>query len=70
MRSVIDLSHRLGCLVTAEGVEVQDVADWLVSAGCDQGQGYLWQRPALWTELDRSTDDLLVPSATTPKGLL
>ena len=37
-------------LVTAEGVETQAVADWLVDAGCDHAQGYLWLRPSPWTE--------------------
>jgi len=59
VRSVIDLGHRLGCVVTAEGVEMQDVADWLVAAGCDHGQGYLWLRPCLWTEVARA----LAPAA-------
>lgn len=49
--SLIDLGHSLGCLVTAEGVEWQDVADWLLGAGCDQAQGYLWLRPRSWTEV-------------------
>lgn len=51
VRSLIDLGHSLGCLVTAEGVEWQDVADWLVDAGCDNAQGYLWLRPRAWTEV-------------------
>ena len=51
-RSVIELGHRLGCAVTAEGVETQDVADWLAAAGCDHAQGYLWLRPAPWTDVD------------------
>ena len=51
VRSIIDLGHRLGCVVTAEGVERQDVADWLSDAGCDHGQGYLWLRPSPWTEV-------------------
>jgi EAL domain-containing protein (putative c-di-GMP-specific phosphodiesterase class I) len=51
VRSIIDLGHRLGCAVTAEGVETQDVADWLVAAGCDYGQGYLWARPAPWASV-------------------
>jgi diguanylate cyclase len=59
VRSIIDLGHRLGYLVTAEGVERQDVADWLVDAGCDFGQGYLWLRPSRWTEV------LAMPGATT-----
>ena len=45
VRSLIDLGHSLGCLVTAEGVEWQDVADWLAAAGCDHAQGFLWLRP-------------------------
>ena len=53
-RSVIDLGHSLGCLVTAEGVESQDVADWLVEAGCDHGQGFLWLRPSPWTQVARA----------------
>ena len=54
VRSVIDLGHRLGCLVTAEGVELQEVADWLEDAGCDHAQGYLWLRPSPWTEVARN----------------
>ena len=51
VRSLIDLGHSLGCLVTAEGVEWRDVADWLVDAGCDHAQGYLWLRPRSWPEI-------------------
>src|SRR5665811_646393 len=51
VRSLIDLGHSLGCSVSAEGVEWQDIADWLVDAGCDQAQGYLWLRPRSWTEV-------------------
>jgi EAL domain-containing protein (putative c-di-GMP-specific phosphodiesterase class I) len=51
VRSVIDLGHQLGCVVTAEGVESQDVAEWLAAAGCDHAQGFLWQRPVPWTEV-------------------
>ncbi|HEY5249047.1 MAG TPA: bifunctional diguanylate cyclase/phosphodiesterase, partial [Dermatophilaceae bacterium] len=54
VRSVIDLGHNLGCTVTAEGVEWQDVADWLAEAGCDHAQGYLWMRPCPWVEVARA----------------
>lgn len=53
VRSVVDLGHNLGCRVTAEGVESQDVARWLVEAGCDHAQGYLWLRPAPWRDVAR-----------------
>lgn len=51
VRSLIELGHGLGCLVTAEGVEWQEVADWLAEAGCDHAQGYLWLRPRAWPEV-------------------
>jgi len=43
--------------VTAEGVETQDVADWLVASSCDHAQGYLWLRPAPWTQIDDVAPD-------------
>jgi predicted signal transduction protein with EAL and GGDEF domain len=51
VQSVVDLAHGLGCYATAEGVESQETADWLVASGCDQAQGYLWARPAVWQAL-------------------
>jgi diguanylate cyclase len=53
--SLIALAHSLGCTVTAEGVESEDVADWLAAAGCDNGQGYYWLRPAPWTDIVGTT---------------
>ena len=43
--AMIKLSHDLGQLVVAEGVETAPVARLLASAGCDQVQGYLYARP-------------------------
>jgi diguanylate cyclase len=57
VRSVVDLGHSLGCVVTAQGVESQIVADVLVDAGCDQAQGYLWLRPGPWPEVARAVGD-------------
>lgn len=54
--AMIDISHRLGARVVAEGIEDARCADWLQSAGCDLGQGYFFQRPARWPDLaDRYT---------------
>ena len=49
--AIIDLGHRLGCEVTAEGVESADVAEWLAQQGCDHAQGFLWLRPRPWSEV-------------------
>ena len=43
--TMIKLSHDLGQLVVAEGVETAPVARLLADAGCDQVQGYLYARP-------------------------
>lgn len=43
--AIIDLAHKLGLAVTAEGVETQQQQDFLVSHGCDCLQGYMFSRP-------------------------
>jgi len=45
VRSIIDLSHNLGRIVLAEGVEDQATWDRLASLGCDRAQGYFIARP-------------------------
>ena len=42
---VIDLGHKLGLTVIAEGVETTDQAETLRKLGCDDAQGYLYSRP-------------------------
>ncbi|TXR57972.1 putative bifunctional diguanylate cyclase/phosphodiesterase [Quadrisphaera setariae] len=44
--SVVDLAHRLGLHVVAEGVEDPREVRVLRSLGCDTAQGYLYGRPA------------------------
>ncbi len=43
--AVIDLSHRLGLKVVAEGVETADALRLLANAGCDAAQGYFISKP-------------------------
>ncbi|GLR47999.1 EAL domain-containing protein [Sphingomonas astaxanthinifaciens] len=45
VRSVIDLAHGLGLLVTAEGVETVEQLAALRALGCDLVQGYLLAHP-------------------------
>ena len=44
-------------------MEWQDVADWLVDAGCDHAQGYLWLRPRAWTEVAQVFGDTTAVAA-------
>ncbi len=40
--AIIVMSHALGLIVVAEGVETSEQEDYLRSRGCDEAQGYLW----------------------------
>ncbi len=55
--ATIELAHRIGLTIVAEGVETQDVLDTLRGLGCDSVQGFLLHRPAPGHEV---TDTLLV----------
>ena len=43
--SIIALSHDLGYRVVVEGVEDEEVLDFVKAAGCDEVQGYFFGRP-------------------------
>lgn len=43
--TVIHLSHKLGCIVVAEGVEEEKQLDFLRKEKCDLIQGYYYSRP-------------------------
>ena len=45
VRSVVALARSLGLTVTAEGIETQDQLEAVRTLACDEGQGYLFQRP-------------------------
>jgi diguanylate cyclase (GGDEF)-like protein/PAS domain S-box-containing protein len=55
-RGIIGLARSIGLRTVAEGVETQAQLDFLIDAGCDEGQGYLFARPesgeALITRLE------------------
>ena len=45
VRSIVELGHRLGYRVTAEGVETRAALEYLRDIGCDHAQGYYIARP-------------------------
>ncbi len=51
VRSILQLSHSLGCGVVAEGVETVEVLDALRRMGCDFAQGFYFSRAVPGTEL-------------------
>ena len=44
-QSIIELGHRLGLTVLAEGIETEETWNLLEGLGCDEGQGFLLARP-------------------------
>lgn len=59
VETCIMLGHKLGMLVTAEGVERPEIAQKLHLLGCDKGQGYLWSKPV---PAETATEFLTKPS--------
>jgi diguanylate cyclase (GGDEF)-like protein/PAS domain S-box-containing protein len=51
--STIGLSKQLGLTVIAEGIENQATADFLVTMGCEEGQGYCFGRPMPAADFER-----------------
>jgi EAL domain-containing protein (putative c-di-GMP-specific phosphodiesterase class I) len=45
VRAIVDLGHRLGFRVVAEGVEDPAALDYLREIGCDFAQGFFIARP-------------------------
>ncbi|MCU1673035.1 MAG: Diguanylate cyclase protein [Frankiales bacterium] len=50
--SVVELAHRLGLTVVAEGVETAAICDHVTALGCDAVQGYFHSRPVDPQQLD------------------
>jgi len=46
VRSIIELTHQFGLRCVAEGIETVEQLALLRRLGCDEGQGYLFARPA------------------------
>jgi EAL domain-containing protein (putative c-di-GMP-specific phosphodiesterase class I) len=53
IKSIVELGHSLGLLVTAEGVEDLDTLNYLNTLGCDLAQGYFIAHP-MWGEAARN----------------
>jgi len=51
VRSTIDLAHKLGLQVVAEGVESKETLDLLTKLGCDAVQGFYLSKPVPMNEL-------------------
>jgi len=57
VRTTVDLAHRLGMRLVAEGVEDDATLGALHELGCDETQGYLHSRPLAAEDLTRWLDE-------------
>lgn len=53
VESTIELAHRLNLKVVAEGVESEEMCEFLAKIGCDVGQGYLFSKPVPVNEFEQ-----------------
>jgi len=53
VHSTIDLAHNMGLVVTAEGVEDQEIWDKLYALGCNLAQGYYMCKPCSAANLSK-----------------
>jgi EAL domain-containing protein (putative c-di-GMP-specific phosphodiesterase class I) len=51
--TIINMAKSLGLTVVAECIETQAQHDFLLRSGCDFGQGYLYNRPLLGSDVER-----------------
>lgn len=52
IETMIDLGHKLGYRVVAEGIETPEAAAILTDAGCEEAQGFLFARPMEVAQFD------------------
>ncbi|MCU4675827.1 EAL domain-containing response regulator [Catenovulum sp. 2E275] len=52
IESTIEMAHKLGIHVVAEGIEDMATLDYLKSVNCDQGQGFYYAKPMPASEFD------------------
>lgn len=45
LRAIIDMAHKLGIRLVAEGAETEEQAAFLRANGCDYIQGYYYYKP-------------------------
>jgi diguanylate cyclase (GGDEF)-like protein/PAS domain S-box-containing protein len=71
VRSIVRLSHDLGLIVIAEGIELDDQLNMLRDLGCDYGQGFLFSAavPADVAETLLQTSDSVVVDKITGADL-
>ncbi|SEF89793.1 diguanylate cyclase (GGDEF) domain-containing protein [Butyrivibrio sp. Su6] len=62
LRGMIDIAHELGIHTLCEGMETEEQKEFLLSAGCELGQGFFYHKPeSLDTILERHHKAIPIP---------
>ncbi|WP_102958494.1 putative bifunctional diguanylate cyclase/phosphodiesterase [Mangrovicella endophytica] len=67
VQSIADLARKLGLTTVAEGIETAEQYEMVKAAGCNRGQGYLFDRPL--TPADCAARLSLEAIAAVPRGM-
>lgn len=68
VESSLEMAHRLGLSVVAEGVETCELWDWVEGMGCDIAQGYYIARPMPGADIASWSEDWKSRKPGTPDG--
>ena len=60
VEKIIQLSHKLGISVVAEGVEEKEQVDYLKSIECDTVQGYYYSKPENFENVIRMLSKFII----------
>jgi len=63
IHALVELGRTLGLVTLAEGIEEQNQLDGLRVEQCDQGQGFIFSRPAAASEIEKLLDRSHTPLA-------
>ncbi|WP_022776306.1 sensor domain-containing phosphodiesterase [Butyrivibrio sp. AE2015] len=62
LKGMIDIAHELGIHTLCEGMETEEQKEFLLSAGCELGQGFFYHKPeSLDTILERHHKAIPIP---------
>ena len=63
IKAMIDVAHKLGIHTLCEGLETEEQRQFLIEAGCELAQGFLYHKPeSLDTILQRFNKDIPIPN--------
>ena len=57
LQSIVEMANQLGLEVVVEGVETIEQAEFLLSIGCRNAQGYYFYRPMPVSEYERCLEE-------------